>query len=825
MSRFTKQLTRSLGARDPFTGASMKWLIAILGIFLALFQPSRLLAQSDQDAEVNWGGYTVHQSIEFGAHVGKDVAGNPSVYDTFVDLHDGPRLLDYQLNMRSLTNTGTLFDNLSISSFGFGGEPENVARLRMNKSKWYDFTAMFRRDVNNWDFNQLANPFNPANPYIAVNNTPHQLELRRKMGDFNLTLLPDSRVSFRLGYSRNVNEGPALMSYHEGTDVLLFRDYRARLDSYRAGVEVELFKGTKLSFDQFLDHDKTDMSTEDENFTFQLANGTPVDAGLPYDPVNNQPCANAFTPGNPPVLNARCNGYFGYSQTGPTRMTTPTEQLTWKSIYKRFEFTAQGYYTAGDNDLLNFNEEFNGLVMRTNERAYTFSGPATTRRVAAGTDFTATVHVNDQFRISDTFRWLKYSVPGAWFSEESAQFAPITAGTLLQNPVIYDPANPGTCVPPGFVGCPAHTNSSPADVASEVLLHNLKENSKYNTVLAEFDPLPFFGVRAGYRIGKRSVHQSEYEYGVLTFYPGNATRGGACTDVDPVTGICTEEIPPPTSLDDYAQENWEITQNSVLAGFWATPLPGLRFNGDVEYTHADHALTRISPTDFTSFKLRGSYKLRRWFNLGGSINVLQGSNDDPDENAGFPAGIEEPERRQHARTYSLNFGVTPREWLSLNLGWSYGDVFSITGNCFTAGTQNPAGITACAAPNVPSIWKYQSNVQSGSFGLYLKPVSRVTAMLGYEITSVSGNDPSVVLRADTGDPYVYNNRIPYGATAFNWHRPSASLAVEVVKHWTMKGGWNYYDYNEKGSSGLDPVAVAPRDFHATLGTVSLKYEF
>jgi hypothetical protein len=98
-------------------------------------------------------------------------------------------------------------------------------------------------------------------------------------------------------------------------------------------------------------------------------------------------------------------------------------------------------------------------------------------------------------------------------------------------------------------------------------------------------------------------------------------------------------------------------------------------------------------------------------------------------------------------------------------------------------------------------------------------------MLGYEITSVSGNDPSVVLRADTGDPYVYNNRIPYGATAFNWHRPSASLAIEVVKHWTVKGGWNYHDYNEKGANGLEAFAVAPRDFHATLGTVSLKYEF
>jgi hypothetical protein len=506
-------------------------------------------------------------------------------------------------------------------------------------------------------------------------------------------------------------------------------------------------------------------------------------------------------------------------------MTVPTEQLTLKSNYKWLELTAQGYYSAGDNKLLNFDENFRGLVTRTNEMAYTFSGPGSVRRVAAGSDFSVTVHVNDRLRISDTFRWMKFSIPGIWNSSESALFAPIAAGTLTQTPVVYDPSSPGTCVPPAFAGCPSHSNSSGADVAAEFFLHTLKENSKYNTVLVEFDPLPFFGVRGGYRLAKRNVLQSNYEYGTLTFYPGNATRGGACTDVDPVTGICTEETPAPASADDFDTDTWEITQHSLLAGFWATPLQGLRLNGDLEYLHGNRALTRISPTDFTSLKLRASYKLRRWLNLGGVVNTLQGRNNDEEENAGFPSGIEEPERRQHSRTYGLNFGIRPREWLNVDLGWSYNDVFSITGNCFTAGTLNPAGITACAAPNVPTIWRYESDSNSGYLNLYVKPVRRVTAMLGYDITSVDGNDPATVLRADNGTAYIYNNRIPYGPTSFNWHRPSASLAVELVKNWTVKGGWNYYDYNETGLNGRQAAAIVPRDFHATLGTVSLKYEF
>ena len=45
------------------------------------------------------------------------------------------------------------------------------------------------------------------------------------MGDYNLTLLPQSKIRFRLGYSRNVNEGPSFSSLHQGTEALLLQNY------------------------------------------------------------------------------------------------------------------------------------------------------------------------------------------------------------------------------------------------------------------------------------------------------------------------------------------------------------------------------------------------------------------------------------------------------------------------------------------------------------------------------------------------------------------------------------------------------------------------
>ena len=44
-------------------------------------------------------------------------------------------------------------------------------------------------------------------PWYA--NSPHLQDITRKMGDFNLTLFPQSAIRFRLGYARNNNTGTA----------------------------------------------------------------------------------------------------------------------------------------------------------------------------------------------------------------------------------------------------------------------------------------------------------------------------------------------------------------------------------------------------------------------------------------------------------------------------------------------------------------------------------------------------------------------------------------------------------------------------------------
>ena len=117
--------------------------------------------QTAEEQGIDSGNYNIKQSFEFGYRF-TDFTGNQSTYDTFVNLQQGPRLLDMTLEMRSLNHQGLIFDRLYLSNFGYGGDPNNVSRLRIGKNKWYDFDAMFRRDENVWDYSLLANPLNPV---------------------------------------------------------------------------------------------------------------------------------------------------------------------------------------------------------------------------------------------------------------------------------------------------------------------------------------------------------------------------------------------------------------------------------------------------------------------------------------------------------------------------------------------------------------------------------------------------------------------------------------------------------------------------------------
>ena len=166
-----------------------------------------------------------------------------------------------------------------------GGDPNNAFNARIDKGKMYDFRAMFRADHSDFNYDLLANPLNPptSNPNIPVTSSPHAFATRRRMYDYDLTLLPQSTVTFRMGYSRNNMTGPSFSSVHEGTDALLDQLWNTTLNSYRFGADFKVFTRTVISYDQTLDYYKGDTSWQLAPFAPAFIPGIPgsVELGLP----------------------------------------------------------------------------------------------------------------------------------------------------------------------------------------------------------------------------------------------------------------------------------------------------------------------------------------------------------------------------------------------------------------------------------------------------------------------------------------------------------------------------------------------------------------
>ena len=63
---------------------------------------------------------------------------------------------------------GTLVDSISAIGSGFGGDPNNFAKLDFSKGKFYEFSGLFRRDRQYFDYDLLGNPNIPSGQSIPV---------------------------------------------------------------------------------------------------------------------------------------------------------------------------------------------------------------------------------------------------------------------------------------------------------------------------------------------------------------------------------------------------------------------------------------------------------------------------------------------------------------------------------------------------------------------------------------------------------------------------------------------------------------------------------
>ena len=773
----------------------------LLGCFLtAVLLPASVLAQGPGQLDnglpvsvqtpaknapegVQYDGYRIQQSIELGYRV-TDLTGSAPMYDTLVNLETGPRILDQSLSMQSLNHDG-LFDSLTASSFGWGGDPSNGARLRAVKYHLYNFTASYRRDQNFFDYDLFANPLNPptATPVVNVNNSPHSYYNRRRMYDFGLTLFPQRRVSILLDYSRNRVEGPSFSSVHEGTDALLYQPLNTTLDAYRFGLSWRVNRHTTANFTENIQYSRGDTNYFLSPFnSVPLGNGTSVEFGLPWF-NGGSPCATPIVGG---VANPSCNGYLAYSRLQRVRTTIPTEQANFQSTsIKNLDLTGTFSYSNAQSTSP-LDEFFNGLISRTGERQISTAGSHSNASwISVVADASATYHINDRLRLVDTFRFRNYQVPGLFDLLQTSLFNAASAGSpsLLLPPV----------TPPGAL--PLHSSSSPADSLNDTYSRFLGQGTKENELQVQYDISQYAGVNIGYRYSHTRDHNFWNSVANADIYLPPLPNRGNCVGL-PLNpdGSCTF-----TGLFDSEDDLTVINEHTAIAGFWLRPTQNFRMNADAEQGWADNFLTRIDPRHIQRYRAQATYTPRAWLNVGANLNMLEERNHTGDINFGM-----------HNRNFGVNAIMAPKDTFSFDFAYDYSAFLQNNNICFT-GTFVPTGAVTCINDNtlLEILGNYNSHTQFGEFSLMFKPQKRITARVGYSITDVSGST------------LFLNPLEPFGPLSSRFQQPLGSVDVEIAKNFTWHAGWNYYQYGEGSFVG----PTLPRYFHANMATFSLKYAF
>jgi hypothetical protein len=799
-------------------------------------------------------GYALHESIDLGGHVA-NIDGSGAMYDTLVNIQSGPRILGETFELRALPNTkNTLVDRLRAFSTGIGGDPYNVAKLDFSKGKLYDFSGLFRRDRQYFDYNLLGNPNLPPGQSIPigpvaaptgsyawpqVTQSPFMNNSVRRMTDTNLTLLPLSKVTFRTGYSQNVFQGPSLTpsGYFVGgyNDVLLQEYQRNSTDDWTGSVEWKPVLRSRLTYEEQVTHYKGDSSFDmaPQYFNLQEANGYRVAVLQSYDnPINSPvgitcnpgvgaaPISPRQTPKGLPIVDPACNVIASYSRSQPTREIFPTEifRLQTSSI-KNVTMNGNVRYTYANTTLPNYYDDFQGLSGTSHE--ITYAGNARAKREAIATDYGVTWQALKKLSISEQIDYSNVHQPGV---ADMTSLTTVTSAipninsTPLTTTVINTAINPAT-------GKPTSTFEGSPSVA---------------TPLFDFFGQKFItnNLTAAYDLTDRTMFTLTYHYQEHIIGEGAANTTGYLSGIS----------------------NIAIYEDGGTFGVAMQPAANLKINGSVELLYADNVLTPVAPRQLQHYRFHTTYRPRTWATLSGAYNDLERHNNT--NNTGI-ASVDGPlQHVDHSRIVSLNADLMPNERYGFDIGYAYSDVYTATNICFLGtassptipGAATPTG-TACPSPPPrvagtpytfgPAKDFMNAPTQYASVALALSPNVKFHANIGYRISSVNGS-------RFFNDPRDVN-----GSLVSAYLSPFVNLSYAMRKNLIWRGEYNYFGYGEGGPSGAQycnpsstlptltipaPVVpcstlpntamngpaygfTAPRNFHANNATVGVHYEF
>lgn len=780
-------------------------------------------------------GYEVHESVDVGGRMSSQ-AGSGAMYDTLVNLQSGPRVEGETFELHRLPGTKNApLDDLRAFAAGFGGEPNNVAKMDFSKSKYYEFSGLFRRDRQYFDYDLLGNPNIPFGQSIAlapsgsfawpqVNQSPFLFNTVRRMTNVNLTLLPLSRLTYRVGYSQNVMQGPSLTPsgyqitgpfnstaktpWISGADSVLLEEYqRNSTDDFLGAVDWKPVQGTRVTFEEQIDHYKGNsyFTMDPAYFNVREADGTPVAFMINYDnltPYTKSSCNTAALGANPllsapvngsaPVINAACSVISSYFRAQPTRVIIPTEIVRFQSSsIKSIAMNGDVRYTDSNMNMPAYYESFAGLAT-SNTAGYlattadSYQGNANARREVMAFDYgivwqaTKTVAFEDQINYSNVHQ------PGiaALTSGTATVTSAGTPQTINSTSQIAETAGIGAAP---IEGSPAIGPAAPANAAY------FGQMFTTNNLTVSWDATPRSTFSLTYRYQDHLISEGQGTAAHNVPIPANNTTSGEVT-IHENGGIFTAALRP--------AKNWNL-------------------NGSVEAMYNDNAFTPMGFRQLRHYRVHTIYRPRTWATVSGAFNDLERHNNTNNEQS-FP-GNTEPyagplDHVDHTRVVSLGTELFPNDRYGLDINYSYSDVYMADNICYLAsasaalpGAIIPAG-TACPNNTATRSGTYDvgpakdfedAPTQYASVAFMYSPVKKVHSNLGYRISSVDGSR-------------FYNDaRDVAGSLVSTYQSPYLNFSWEQKPGLTWKADYNFFGYGEGGPSGAqycsttNPTPTAP----------------
>ena len=879
-SRLLNQQPSPASVRRIAVGSAIAVLLLITGAAFGQNAVQPAAASASQMSVPT--GYSVHESIDLGGRF-NDTVGSNAMYDTMVNLQSGPRVLGETFELHALPGTkGAPLDDLRAFASGFGGDPNNIAKLDFSKSKYYEFSAMFRRDRQYFDYDLLGNPNIPSGQSLAVsgsstpyawpqvNNSPFLFNTVRRMTDTNVTLLPLSQLTFRFGYSHNIMQGPSISPsgyqvsgpYHysatppwiSGASAVLLQEYqRNSTDDFNGGVDWKPVQGTKFTFEEQVDHYKGDscFTMDPQYLNVQEADGTRVAFLMSYDtltPYATSSCNTAALAGGAvltapatgtrPVINPACSVISSYFRGQPTRVLFPTEifRLQSSSI-KNISMNGNVRYTKANMNLPNYYESFNGLATSNAAGYYattadSYTGNANARREVMAFDYGIVWQTSKTVSLEDQISYSNVRQPGiAALTGGTATV--ISSGTQTINSSAQTSLTAAAGVSP-IEGSPSIGPASPTYAGY------FGQKFTTNNLTVSWDATPHSTFSFTYRYQDHLISEGQGTAAHNVPIPGVNTTSGEVT-IHENGGIFNAALRP--------ANNWDL-------------------NGSVEALYNDNAFTPMGFRQLRHYRVHTLYRPKSWATVSGAYNDVERHNNTNNQQS--VTGNTDPyagplDHVDHSRVGSIGAQLFPNDRYGLDFNYIYSDVYMSDNICYlgNASAALPGAMIAAgtACPNNAATRSGTYDVgpakdfmdapsQVGSVAFMYSPDKQVHSNIGYRITSVNGtrfyNDPR-----DVAGSLVSTYESPY--LNFSWEsRPGLIWKAE----------YNFFGYGEGGPSGaqycsttnptptapVTPVLcsslsgvtgtggqtgmtispageTAPRNFHANNLTLGVHYEF